>query len=145
MPRDLSSHTPPRLTISTSYMFTPLTGKTISNANNDRTNPIQPPSRPIITFLRPPSNAQGCWTLILQHYYTTVSWKQTGLVQSQPTPFISVFEDQARAENWALSLRNRDVTVAEIDTSLLRNAVAFPLKQSTTSTECWYLEEPPNQ
>ncbi|KAJ5603794.1 hypothetical protein N7537_006750 [Penicillium hordei] len=35
------------------------------------------------------------------------------------TPFISVFDEEERAENWALALHRNDVQMAEIDTSLL--------------------------
>jgi hypothetical protein len=48
----------------------------------------------------------------------------------RPTPFISVFDDKERAENWALSLRNDNIVMAEVDTSLLENVVAFPLERA---------------
>jgi hypothetical protein len=47
--------------------------------------------------------------------------------RSRLTPFISVFDDEERAENWALALHRNNVQMAEIDTSLLENTVVFPL------------------
>jgi hypothetical protein len=37
------------------------------------------------------------------------------------TPFISVFDEEERAENWALALHRNDVQMTEVDTRFLEN------------------------